>query len=83
MEIELVLHRDYVQVFFKNTSSVEVQLWELVNSWGWWSLSFHIRDEQGTDVSTVCPSLERRMDNQCPNYRTCSRVGKGQALRVE
>jgi hypothetical protein len=39
MEIELVLFREYVKVFFKNPSSTEIRLWELWNSWGWWHLA--------------------------------------------
>ena len=53
MEIELVLHKDRVQVIFRNTGSTELRLWELWNSWGFWSLSFQIRDVEESNISTV------------------------------
>lgn len=53
MHIELVLYSDHVEVIFINNSTTQLRLWELWNSWGWWSVSFQIRSDQDTNVSTI------------------------------
>jgi hypothetical protein len=53
MKIELVLHRDHVEVIFINTSSADLHLWHLGNPKGWFSVSFEVKNAQGTNVSTI------------------------------
>jgi hypothetical protein len=60
MEIQLGLFRDHVEVFLENTSTVELRLWELDNSWGYWSISFQLSNEQDSNIYFI----RRRSDTE-------------------
>jgi hypothetical protein len=66
MHIELTLVPDHVEVIFANESSAPLRLWELENSWGWRSVSFQIRSEQDTGVSTILHDWRREWTVNAP-----------------
>lgn len=68
MEIEPVLYRDHLEVYLRNTSLMELRLWELWNSWGWWSISFQIRDEQDSGVYTIKHTHNHEWTKNGPTY---------------
>lgn len=68
MEVAPVLYRDHVEIYFKNTSSVELRLWELWNSWGYWSISFELRDERAHSLYTIVRRRDTDFTRNFPSY---------------
>ncbi|MBE9072208.1 hypothetical protein [Microcystis sp. LEGE 08355] len=53
MHLELTLHSNSLEVKILNTSSKEVRLWELENSWGWYSISLLLREDSDKQTQVI------------------------------
>lgn len=53
LALELLLPSDRLAVLLFNRSSQEVRIWELENSWGWYSFSFELKRESDPDAHRI------------------------------
>lgn len=53
MHLALTIHSDHLSVTVSNTASQELRLWELENSWGWFSISFHLKGESDENIYII------------------------------
>lgn len=53
MHIKLKIYPDHLGAIIMNKSSQEIRLWDLENSWGWYTLSLCLRGESEEQVYIV------------------------------
>jgi hypothetical protein len=58
LKLELVIHGRQLMVTITNSTAQEQRLWEWNNSWGWWSVSFQVRNEAGKIIEMVRKSRD-------------------------
>src|SRR5215467_5600811 len=68
LKVSLALHKDHVEVIFTNMASTELRLWELWNSWGYWSVSFQLRSEPDSTISTIMHRWNAEFTVNGPTY---------------
>lgn len=67
MQLTLRVQPDRLVVTVFNSSSDEIRLWELENSWGWDSFSFDLRSESGGQLLTA-KRAAREWSKNGPTY---------------
>ena len=53
MRLVLTIHANELSVKISNSSSDEIRLWELENSWGWDSISLHLKKESDAHIYVI------------------------------
>ena len=79
MRIELILHPDHVSVLLSNPSSYEKKIWEFENSWGWYSIAFHLKVESEGRTRTITRS-SREWTRNGPSFFV---IPPGQVREIE
>jgi hypothetical protein len=68
MHLELSVRASDLSVTVSNSSSQELRLWELENSWGWFSFAVEVQGESG--VSGIIKRAPREWTRNAPTYFT-------------
>lgn len=50
IQLELTVHSSHLSVTILNTVSQEIRLWDLENSWGWFSFSLYLSSELDKNI---------------------------------
>lgn len=80
MRLELTIEREYLAVTVLNTSSQELRLWELHNSWGWYSFSVELRHTAAKPVQII-KRKPREWTKNGPTYFVLS-PGESQEIQL-
>ena len=67
LHLDLTLASPDVEVVFRNGSTKPLRLWELDNSWGWWSISFQIRSQHDPHLSTIVHDWHQEWTGNAPS----------------
>jgi hypothetical protein len=81
LRLELRLHSDHLSVNVLNTSAQELRIWELENSWGWDSFSFHLRVESDKEIRILKRKF-REWTRNAPTYFVLS-PGESRQMRLD
>lgn len=67
MRIETVIHPDHVCIVISNTACLEKRIWEFRNSWGWDSISFHLKKES-EEKTRIIKRMPRDWTRNMPSF---------------
>lgn len=81
MFLDLIIYSNHLGIKFINPSSQAMRLWELENSWGWYSISLQVIEETAKNLLTVKRKTREWTEN-APEFFVLQ-PGESREMRME